>query len=189
MAEHALNTRPVSIRLACQAFRVSQACDRYAPAMRDQNQEIADWLMRLTGTYRTWGFGRCFLYLRDVKGDFNREALGIEVDFSLAAGRVVPTLDQIVDWRGKPASIRCDNGPEYLSRALTEWANAKEIKLAYIQPGQPQQNAYIERFNRTARYEWPAQFAWDDLSQVQNAQPRNGCGFTITNAHIGHWAD
>jgi len=56
-----------------------------------------------------------------------------------------------------------------LSSALTEWANAKEIKLAYIQPGQPQQNAYIERFNRTVRYEWLAQFSWDDLNQVQHA--------------------
>jgi len=72
-------------------------------------------------------------------------------------------------WRGKPASIRCDSEPEYLSSAITEWANAKEIKLAYIQPGQLQQNAYIERFNRTARDEWLAQFAWDDLNQVQHA--------------------
>jgi len=125
--------------------------------------------MRLTDTYRAWGFGRYFLYLRNVKGDFNREALGIKVDFSLAAERVVRTLHQIVDWRGKPASIRCDNGSEYLSSALTEWVNAKEIKLAYIQPGQPQQNAYIERFNRTARYEWLVQFAWDDLNQGQHA--------------------
>jgi len=77
---------------------------------------------------RTWGFGRCFLYLHNVKGDFNREALGIEVNFSLAAERVVRTLDQIVDWCGKPASIRCDNEPEYLSRALIEWTNTKQIK-------------------------------------------------------------
>jgi len=55
-----------------QAFR--QTCDRYASAMHDQNQEIADWLMRLTDTYRTWGFGRCFLYLRNVIDDFSREA-------------------------------------------------------------------------------------------------------------------
>jgi len=52
--------------------------------------------------------------LLNVIDDFNREALGIEVDFSLPAERVVRTLEQIVDWRGKPASIRCDNGPEYL---------------------------------------------------------------------------
>jgi len=53
------------------------------------------------------------LYLRIVIDDFNREALGIEVDFSLAAEHAVRTLNQIVDWRGKPTSIRCDNGPEY----------------------------------------------------------------------------
>jgi len=69
--------------------------------------------------------------------------------------RVVRTLNQIVDWRGKPASIRCDNGPEYQSRAITEWANAKQIKLAYIQPRQPQQNAYIELLDRKSLRAFP----------------------------------
>ena len=86
--------------------------------------------------------------------DYNREGLGIEVDLSLPSARVVRALEQIIEWRDKPAALRCDNGPEYLSQTLVEWANKHRITLLYIQPGKPTQNAYIERFNRTARHEW-----------------------------------
>jgi putative transposase len=56
--------------------------------------------------------------LFNVIDDFNREALCIEADFSLSAERVIRSLDQIIEWRGKPAMLRCDNGPEYMSGAL-----------------------------------------------------------------------
>ena len=65
-----------------------------------------------------------------VIDDFNREALGIEVDFSLPAKRVVRSLDQIIAWRGKPAVIRADNGPELVSSRLMEWA--VKLKSTYI---------------------------------------------------------
>lgn len=55
----------------------------------------------------------------DVIDDFNREGLAIEVDWSLPGGRVVRVLDQIIEWRGKPEQIRCDNGPEYISEILS----------------------------------------------------------------------
>jgi putative transposase len=90
-------------------------------------------------------------------------------DFSLPSERVVRALKQIIAWRGKPLAIRCDNGPEYLSSTITEWARRWGIKLEYIQPGKPQQNAYVERFNRTVRYEWLSQYHWEDLDQVQRA--------------------
>ena len=70
--------------------------------------------------------------------DFNREGLGIEVDLSLPSARVIRSLEQIIEWRGKPKAIRCDNGPEYLSGALQEWAELQKIKIEYIQPGKPQ---------------------------------------------------
>lgn len=60
--------------------------------------------------------------LLNVIDDFNREALAIEVDFSLPANRVVRTLEQLIEWKGKPAAIRCDNGPEYTSKVLMSWA-------------------------------------------------------------------
>ena len=90
--------------------------------------------------------------LLNIIDDFNREALAIEADFSLPASRVVRTLEQLIEWKGKPVPIRCDNGPEYAGNTLIMWAERKNITLNFIQPGKPQQNAYIERYNRTVRY-------------------------------------
>ncbi len=98
------------------------------------------------------GDGRQFRLL-NVLDDFNREGLGIEIDFSLPAERVVRALNQIIEWRGAPGTIRVDNGPEYISGTLMEWAENKGITLSYIQPGKPQQNTYVERYNRTVRHE------------------------------------
>lgn len=110
--------------------------------------------------------GRSFR-LFNVIDDFNREALGIEIDFSLPSERVIRALKQIIAWRGKPQVIRCDNGPENISARIQCWAKQCGIRFEYIQPGKPQQNAYIERFNRTVRYEWLSQYYWTDLQEVQ----------------------
>jgi putative transposase len=61
--------------------------------------------------------GRTFRLL-NVIDDFNREAIGMEVDFSLPTERVIKDLSQIISWRGKPQVIRCDNGPEHISAAI-----------------------------------------------------------------------
>ena len=61
--------------------------------------------------------GRC-IRLFNVIDDFNREALGIDVDFSLPSERGIRSLDQIIFWRGCPGVIRCDHGPEYINAAL-----------------------------------------------------------------------
>jgi putative transposase len=83
---------------------------------------------------------RCFRLL-NVIDDFNREALGIEVDFSLPSERLIRTLERIIEWRGSPKVIRCDNGPENISHAVQQWAQNRSIRLEYIEPGKPQQNA------------------------------------------------
>ena len=105
--------------------------------------------------------------LFNVIDDFNREGLSIEVDFSLPAERVIRVLDQVIEWRGKPLALRCDNGPEYVSAALATWAAKQGIRLEHIQPGNPQQNAYIERYNRTVRYDWLGQYLFSSISEVQ----------------------
>ncbi len=69
--------------------------------------------------------------------------------------------------RGKPKLIRSDNGPEYISQQLKNWAKQHSIELAYIQPGNPKQNAYIERYNRTVRHEWLACDDFESLAEVQ----------------------
>jgi len=103
----------------------------------------------------------------NVLDDFNREGLGIEVDFSLPAERVVRSLNRIIEWRGKPQIIRVDNGPEYISGTLMAWAAKVGIHIQYIQPGKPQQNAYIERYNRTVRHEWLDQNIFDTIEEAQ----------------------
>jgi len=69
--------------------------------------------------------------------DYNRERLGIEVDHSFPAQRVIKSLEQLIEWRGKHKAIKCDNGPEYISYALREWVQVMDIELMYIQPGKP----------------------------------------------------
>ena len=77
--------------------------------------------------------GRSFRAL-NVLDDFNREGLAIEVDISLPALRVIRTLDRVIEWRGKPDTIRVDNGPEYVSATLQLWARKQGIAIQYIQP-------------------------------------------------------
>jgi putative transposase len=67
MAEKAAKEKTVSVKLACQAFGVSESCYRYVAKLRDENELIADWLLKLTDNHRAWGFGLCYLYLRNVK--------------------------------------------------------------------------------------------------------------------------
>ena len=235
MAQRAVEKHGISIRVACSVFEVSESCYRYQSKLNGENAIIADWLLRLTTTHRRWGFGLCFLYLRNVQGfgwnhkrvyriyrelelnlrikpkrrikrdkpdalsvpmcinqvwsmdfmsdslsdgrslrtfnlidDYNRECLAIDVDLSLPSLRVIRALEQVIEWRGKPAAIRCDNGPEYISGALVTWANQNKVTLLYIQPGKPTQNAYVERFNRTARHEWLDMHHFDSIEQAQD---------------------
>ncbi len=100
--------------------------------------------------------------------DFNREGLGIEVDFSLPTERVIRNLNRIIEWRGKPDVIRVDNGPEYINGKLMEWAARRGIRIQHIQPGKPHQNAYVERYNRTVRHEWLDQYIIDSIEEAQD---------------------
>jgi len=111
--------------------------------------------------------GRSFR-LFNVIDDYNREALGIEVDFSLQSERVIRALKQIIEWRGRPDIIRCDNGPENISAAIQNRASEAGIASQCIQLGKPQQYAYIERFNRTVQYEWLSQYYRTKLDEVQD---------------------
>ena len=103
----------------------------------------------------------------NVIDDYNREGLAIDVDLSLPSARVIRALEQVIEWRGKPAAIRCDNGPELLSGPLIAWANKNRITMLYIQPGKPTQNAYIKRFNRTARHEWLDMHLFHSVAHAQ----------------------
>ena len=115
--------------------------------------------------------GRTFRLFNVIDG-YNREGLAIEVDLSLSATRVIRALNPLIEWRGKPKNLRCDNGPEYISGLLQAWAEKHRITLQYIQPGNPPQNSYVERYNRTVRYDWLNQQLFDSIEQVQDQATR-----------------
>ena len=97
-----------------------------------------------------------------------RECLGIEIDTSLPAERVVRVLERISSWRGVPLQLRMDNGPEFISSKLAAWCQQHQVQMLHIQPGKPNQNAYIERFNRTFRHEVLNAYLFDSLQEVRD---------------------
>jgi putative transposase len=104
----------------------------------------------------------------NVVDDFNREALAIEIDLSLPSQRVIRVLERIIASRGYPTQLRMDNGPEFVSTALAEWAETHGIKLEFIKPGKPTQNSYVERFNRTYRDEILNMYVFKTLNEVRD---------------------
>jgi putative transposase len=110
--------------------------------------------------------GRRFRTL-NILDESVREALAIEIDTSLPAPRVVRALQQLEAWRGLPKAIRLDNGPELTSQYLADWCKDKGIELRFIQPGKPNQNAFIERFNRSYRTEVLNSWLFTSLEEVR----------------------
>ena len=96
--------------------------------------------------------GRSFRTLNLMDG-YTREALWIEVDTSLPGERVVRVLEWLKQMRGVPEVIQVDNGPEFVSQAVDQWAFANGVRLHFIEPGKPVQNAFIESFNGKFRDE------------------------------------
>jgi putative transposase len=96
--------------------------------------------------------GRRFRVLTIID-DLSRECPALEVDHSLTGKRVARVLDRIAMTRGFPEAITVDNGPEFISKALDLWAYTHGVKLRFIQPGKPTQNAFIESFNGKFREE------------------------------------
>jgi putative transposase len=105
----------------------------------------------------------------NVIDDFNREALQIEIDTSLTSKRLIRVFERLKLERGLPDTLRVDNGPEFLSGAFVAWAESNGMTIQYIQPGEPNQNAYIERFNRTYRNELLDLYLFRNLAEVRDA--------------------
>lgn len=110
--------------------------------------------------------GRKFRTL-NIIDDFNREALTVEAYFSIGSNRVISALDRIIKEKGTPRMIRVDNGPEFISSILGDWCYEKGITLHFIQPGKPNQNSYIERFNRSYRQDVLDIHLFENLDQVR----------------------
>ena len=110
--------------------------------------------------------GRRFRTL-NVLDEANREALAIEVGTSIPSARVVRVLEQLLTLYGRPAALRLDNGPEFTAQLFTDWCKANDIELRFIQPGKPDQNAFIERFNRSYRAEVLDAYVFACVTEVQ----------------------
>ena len=104
--------------------------------------------------------------------DYNREALRIEVDISLTSARVIRVLEQVVCVRGCPERLRLDNGPEFTSGLFQAWAAERGIRIDYIEPGKPTQNAFIERFNGSYRAEVLDAWVFNRLDEVRDQTQR-----------------
>lgn len=110
--------------------------------------------------------GRCYRML-NVLDDYNRQVLWIETDTSLPALRVIRVLEHLKESRGLPGMIRGDNGPEFISRKLDQWCRDNKVTLAFIQPGKPTQNAFIERLNGSIRSELLNAYVFKTLEEVR----------------------
>lgn len=103
----------------------------------------------------------------NVVDDFTREALPSETDTSLPGLRVARVLDRLIAERGKPEAIVCDNGPEFTGTAMDQWAFESKVRLAFIEPGKPVQNAFVESFNGRMRDECLNENWWVSLEDAR----------------------
>ncbi len=110
--------------------------------------------------------GRRFRTL-NIVDDYTRECLAIEVDTSLGGGRVVRVLEELKQRRGLPLKIRSDNGPEFVSRAVDQWADEQGLHWHTIQPGRPMENGYVESFNGRFRDECLNENWFTDLDDAR----------------------
>jgi putative transposase len=110
--------------------------------------------------------GRKFKVLT-VLDIFTKECLAIEVDTSINGERVTRALDWLLITRGCPEVITTDNGPEFAGRALDRWAYNNNVRLDFIKPGKPIQNAFIESFNGRLRHECLNQHYFETLQEAK----------------------
>jgi len=96
--------------------------------------------------------GRRFRML-NIVDDFSRECVSIEVDTSLPGARVVRVLERLSEFRPLPKTIVTDNGPEFTSKAMLLWSEERDVRIHFIEPGKPSQNAFVESFNGKFRDE------------------------------------
>ncbi len=128
--------------------------------------------------------GRVFRLLT-VVDHFTRESPVIEVDLSLPGARVAQVLDRVARRRGLPRSIRVDNGPEFTGRALDEWAHRRGVKLEFIRPGKPVENAFIESFNGRIRQECLNQHWFLDLDDARRTIEAWQSSYNTNRPHSG----
>jgi putative transposase len=129
--------------------------------------------------------GRKFRLL-NVIDEGNREALRIECGSSTPSSRLLRVMEELIGFYGKPKAIRMDNGPEMTSEKFVSWAERHGIELRYIQPGKQNQNAFVDRFNRSVRQEVLHAWLFDSLAQAQQILEGWRIEYNTVRAHESH---
>lgn len=119
----------------------------------------------------------------NVVDDLSREGLASAVDTSLPARRVIETLEEIALERGYPERIVCDNGPEFHSRVVDEWAYEHGVALDFIQPGKPIRNPFVESFNGKMRDECLNVHWFADVDEARSMIEAWRCDYTQVRPH------
>lgn len=119
----------------------------------------------------------------NLMDDFNREVLAVEADTSLPATRVVRVLERVIWERGKPEAIRVDNGPEFISHTLETFCKGQQINLQFIKPGNPMQNGYVERLNRTYREDILDAYLFNNLTEVRKLSDKWVKDYNMSHPH------
>ncbi len=126
--------------------------------------------------------GRKFRVLT-VVDDFTRECVAIEVDSGITGERVIRTLGWLKETRGLPGMIVTDNGPEFTSKAMLAWSKPAGVKLHFIDPGRPVQNAFIESFNGKLRDECLNQYWFVSLEEARRIIKSWRMDYNTTRPH------
>jgi len=158
---HALVTKrgfPVSAQRVYRLYRAEGLAVRRLKRKRITRMPVAshlarsnqEWALDFVSDSLATGRGIRVLTVVDA---FSRECLSLEVDVSLSSRRVTRALEAVIERRGNPEAIRCDNGPELTSRHFLSWCEERKIQLIHIQPGRPMQNGHVESFNGRLRDE------------------------------------
>jgi putative transposase len=162
-AERALRRKGIEVNHK-RVWRLWREESLQVPARKRRRRRL-DWTWERPCTARrpnqAWGID--FLFLRTEYGrmlkllnvveEYTRECLEIRVGWKLDSRHVIETLDELVEERGAPSYVRCDNGPEFIAEVVKEWAESRGIEMVYIEPGSPWQNGYVESFNGKLRDE------------------------------------
>jgi putative transposase len=164
------------------------------PVTSDLMRSNQEWALDFVSDALGTGRGIRALTVVDA---FTRENLSLEVDTSLSSRRVTRALEAVIERRGMPEAIRCDNGPEFTSRHFLSWCEEQKIQLIHIQPGRPMQNGHIESFNGRLRDEclnanWFHNLAdarrkigaWRD--EYNSERPHSSLGYRTPNEFAEH---
>lgn len=119
----------------------------------------------------------------NIMDDSNKVAVSQEVSMFFPARRLIKILEKVIWLNGKPKNIRCDNGPEFISKDFQEWCKRNDISILYTQPGCPTQNGYIERLNGSYRRAVLDAYLFRSIEEVKRVTQEWNCYYNNERPH------